>query len=118
MDLGLAGKGVVIVGGTSGMGFAAAETLVGEGANVVIVGRDPQKTGDVAARIGATGVAGDVSATGGAADVMARAQAALGEIHGVGITTGIIGHSPIEISDEEWTDVFRDVLLGVFNSST
>ena len=116
MDLGLAGKGVVIVGGTSGMGFAAAETLVGEGANVVIVGRDSQKTADVAARIGATGVAGDVSATGGAADVMAHAQAALGEIHGVGITTGIIGHSPIEISDEEWTDVFRDVLLGVTRS--
>lgn len=113
MDLGLKGKGVVVVGGTSGMGFAAAEVLVAEGAKVAIVGRNPEKTEAAASRIGAVGIAGDVSVAGGAASVFGRASASVGAIHGVAVTTGIIGHSPIEISDDEWTAVFRDVLLGV-----
>jgi 3-oxoacyl-[acyl-carrier protein] reductase len=116
MDLGLTGKGVLVIGGTSGMGFAAAEVLIKEGAKVAVVGRNPEKTVEVAGRIGAIGISGDVSAAGGAVAVMDQAKYALGEIHGVAITTGIIGHSPIEISDEEWTAVFRDVLLGVTRS--
>src|SRR4051794_15013439 len=40
MDLGLSGRTVMVVGGSRGMGFAAAEVLAGEGARLVLVARD------------------------------------------------------------------------------
>lgn len=40
MDLGLAGKVVVVTGGTSGIGLAAARCFLDEGADVAICGRD------------------------------------------------------------------------------
>ena len=35
----LAGKSLVIIGGTTGLGLSAARTFVREGARVVVVGR-------------------------------------------------------------------------------
>lgn len=116
MDLGLKGKGVVVIGGTSGMGFAAAQVLSEEGARVVLVGRNVERAEDAAKRLGGIAVTGDVTAAGGAKAIMEQASSRVGEIHGVAITTGLIGHVPIDISDEEWTEVFRDVLLGVSRS--
>lgn len=40
MDLGLGGKGIVVTGGTSGIGLATADLGLGEGARVAICGRD------------------------------------------------------------------------------
>jgi len=47
MDLGLQGKIVVITGGTSGIGKAAALQFAKEGCKVAICGRNPQKQIDV-----------------------------------------------------------------------
>ena len=41
MDLGLAGKVVLITGGSKGIGFACARAFAGEGAKIAIVSRDP-----------------------------------------------------------------------------
>jgi len=43
----LSGKNIVIIGGTSGLGLSAAHAFVSEGANVVIVGSDPEKCAQV-----------------------------------------------------------------------
>lgn len=40
----LAGRVVVITGATSGLGFAAARTMAGDGADLVVVGRDEVRT--------------------------------------------------------------------------
>ena len=40
LDLGLRGRNFVIVGGTTGMGFAGAEQLAGDGANLALLARD------------------------------------------------------------------------------
>lgn len=48
----LAGKQVAVVGGTSGIGLAVAEAAIGEGANVVIVGRDDARIAAVLKRLG------------------------------------------------------------------
>ena len=42
MDLRLAGKTALITGGSKGIGRAAAETLAGEGCNVIIVSRSAE----------------------------------------------------------------------------
>ena len=39
--LNLSGKSIVVIGGTTGLGFSAARCFVRGGARVVVVGRDP-----------------------------------------------------------------------------
>ena len=67
MDLGLAGRKAILTGASKGLGFACAMALAKEGADITIVGRDPERLDKAAARIrdetGAkvTPVAGDVT---------------------------------------------------------
>jgi NADPH:quinone reductase-like Zn-dependent oxidoreductase len=46
------GKTVVVVGGTSGMGFATAEKALKQGANVIILGRSQEKVQKAKERLG------------------------------------------------------------------
>jgi len=48
----MAERVIVITGASDGIGSAAARLLKGQGANVVIVGRSPEKTQNVAREIG------------------------------------------------------------------
>lgn len=118
MDLQVADKSFLIVGGTSGIGLAAAGALGAEGAAVAVAGRDAARALAAAEETLAAGarsafpIVGDVSLSGGAAQVVAEAVEAMGGLDGVCVTTGVIGHEPIEISDERWIEVFRDVMLG------
>ena len=43
----IAGKKAIVLGGTSGIGLATSIMLVGKGASVVAVSRDPSKASDV-----------------------------------------------------------------------
>lgn len=60
MDLGLREKVALVCGGSRGIGFAAAEELVREGARVTICGRDAASLGAARERLGAGG--GEVGA--------------------------------------------------------
>jgi 3-oxoacyl-[acyl-carrier protein] reductase len=118
VDLQIANKGFLVVGGTSGMGLAAATALAADGAMVAVAGRDANRARSAADALLAAGAAsafplvGDVSAEGGGAQLIAEAVAVLGRFDGMAVTTGLIGHEPIEISDQRWVEVFRDVVLG------
>ena len=48
----LAGRHVVVIGGTSGIGLAVARHVVREGAEVTLVGRDPERLRRAAEQIG------------------------------------------------------------------
>src|SRR5919202_4110704 len=53
VDLGISGRVALVGGATQGIGRAVAETLVAEGARVVVTAREEGRTADVAAEIGA-----------------------------------------------------------------
>ena len=57
----LAGKKVVVVGGSSGIGLATAELARREGAEVIIASRNADKLRSVAATLGARAIATDVT---------------------------------------------------------
>jgi len=118
MDLGVAGKGFVVVGGTAGMGLAAATVLAAEGAELVLVGRDAERARAAAAGISASSgakvhvVTADVSRSGDASRMVDDAAGLLDDLAGMAVCTGVVGHTSIEASDEEWTQAFNDGLLG------
>jgi NAD(P)-dependent dehydrogenase (short-subunit alcohol dehydrogenase family) len=119
VDLLISNKSFLVVGGTAGMGLAGAKAIAAEGARVVVAGRDPDRATSAAEAVAAAGaaeahgVSADVSAEGGAADLVARAVDLLGGLDGVVVTTGLIGHEPIDVSDDRWEQVFRDGVLGI-----
>lgn len=51
----LAGQTVVVIGGSSGIGLAAARRVRADGADVVLAGRDPQRLRRAAEEVGARG---------------------------------------------------------------
>jgi NAD(P)-dependent dehydrogenase (short-subunit alcohol dehydrogenase family) len=57
----LAGKKVVVVGGSSGIGLAAAEFARREGAEVIVASRNAERLKAAADKIGATAIVADVT---------------------------------------------------------
>lgn len=117
MDLGVRDRPFLIVGGTAGMGFAAAQVLVADGARVAVAGRDPGRAREAADALGplAVPVTGDVNASEGADRLVADAVDALGGLAGIAVTTGtgLASHCRLEeATDEVWSEAFDDVLMG------
>jgi 3-oxoacyl-[acyl-carrier protein] reductase len=61
MELGLTGRTAIVCGASSGIGLGIAESLAGEGANVVMFARRRELLEREAERIGGLAVAGDVT---------------------------------------------------------
>ncbi len=69
----LAGKKVIVVGGSSGIGLAAAEMAKAQGADVIIASRSPEKLKAAADKIGAKGIPADVTNEQSVADLFRAA---------------------------------------------
>lgn len=117
MDLQLKGRLALVTGSTAGIGYAIAERLASEGANVIVNGRTRESVDAAVARIASRsageviGFAGDVS-TPETAGRLAR------DFPEVGILVnnlGIFEPAPFEsIPDEDWRRFFEvNVLSGV-----
>jgi NAD(P)-dependent dehydrogenase (short-subunit alcohol dehydrogenase family) len=57
----LKGKKVVVVGGSSGIGFSTAELAKAEGAEVIIASHNPERLNAAAAKLGVTAIPADVT---------------------------------------------------------
>ncbi|MFT3965511.1 MAG: SDR family oxidoreductase [Sphingobium sp.] len=118
MDLQLRGRRVLVTGSSSGIGEAIARMLAGEGAAVVVHGRNRERTEKVAADIGAAGVAiGELSTDALAESIYGQARGALGgdiEIlvnNAGGSSTGNTTRSPIEISPDDYVSNYHVNML-------
>jgi len=81
MDLRIAGRTAVVLGSTSGLGWAVAQSLGHEGANVVVVGRREELAHERAGSLpSAVGVAADLTEPGAPEAVMHAAGEAFGEV--------------------------------------
>ena len=80
MDLGLEGRTAIVCGASSGMGLGIAESLAGEGANVVMFARRKDLLEREAERLGGLAVAGDVTSAGDLERLVSTAVEAFGGI--------------------------------------
>jgi len=119
MNLNLQGKRALITGSSSGLGKAIATMLAAEGADVVIHGRDKDRTEAVAAAIREAGgtaatALGDLATDEGAADVACQATAD-GPIDILVNNAGFYRHlSWMEATATEWNDTYNvNVVSGV-----
>jgi 3-oxoacyl-[acyl-carrier protein] reductase len=120
VDLGVRGRGYLIIGGSAGMGKAAAQALAAEGARVAIAGRGRERAVAAATELSSTSeepvvaLTADLTQPGAADTVLRQASEALAGLRGVAITTGLGMHGQCDLlagSDEDWLATFDDVLL-------
>ena len=116
---GLAGKGVLVCGGSSGIGLAAAQRFLEEGSRVFIAGLEP---GEVDAAVAGLrdlgevgGLACDVSQEAEVARLAAAAEAGLGGVDVLANNAGTSRRAPfLEITAAEWDRIIAVNLRGMF----
>jgi NAD(P)-dependent dehydrogenase (short-subunit alcohol dehydrogenase family) len=120
----LANKVLVVIGGTSGLGWSAVRAFIAEGAHVVALGRDREKTALAAKQLGRAGLVVQADATDPQAAVRAVAAAVetFGGFHGLYHVAGGSGRKrgdgPLhEISNEGWEYTLRLNLTSLFHSN-
>jgi 3-oxoacyl-[acyl-carrier protein] reductase len=121
MDLGLSDRVYLVTGGSRGLGLAAAEALVADGARVVLSSPHEATASAAAARLSQTAAAAD-SVTWVVADnsdpatpdrLIAAAKDRFGRVDGALVSVG--GTPPGTIAtttDEAWRSAFESVFLG------
>lgn len=109
-------KTVLVIGGNSGIGLAAARAFAGEGARVTLTGRDRATIdGAVAAIPGAVGHACDVADL-AATSALIDALAAAGErVDVLFVNAGVGGFAPVrDVTPAQWDQVHGINLRGCF----
>jgi NAD(P)-dependent dehydrogenase (short-subunit alcohol dehydrogenase family) len=120
----LKSKCILVIGGSSGLGLSAARAFAAEGANLVLVGRDPEKLQSAVAAVGgsARACAGDASRPETAIKAVAAAVAEFGMLHGLYHVAGGSGRKqgdgPLhEITDAGWSYTLNENLNAMFYSN-
>ena len=95
----LTGKRCLIVGGTSGIGLAAASQFLAEGARLVVVGRDPPEAEQVRAALVKEGPAHVVAADVTRADAVVRIMSAVvSQMGGLDVLYHVAGGSGRQVA--------------------
>jgi len=116
---GLAGKGVLISGGSSGIGLAAAQRFLEEESRVFLAGLEPDEVDAAVAGLSSrgevSGLACDVSQEAEAARLAEAADAALGGVDVLANNAGTSRRAAfLEITAAEWDRIIAVNLRGMF----
>jgi 3-oxoacyl-[acyl-carrier protein] reductase len=116
MDLGLAGRSCAVTGASRGIGLETARQLAAEGADVLLVARDPDRLAEAAAAV-AAGSAGesrvavlplDVTDEDAGARLLAAGEESFGGLDVLVNNAGFAGWRDLdEVADEEWRAQFE-----------
>nr|WP_295926066.1 SDR family oxidoreductase [uncultured Dyadobacter sp.] len=118
MDLQLTGKTAFISGSTQGIGFAIAQSLLKEGANVIINGRSEAKVAEAVQKLSALSSTAAVSGFAADFSKVDEVNALIARLPDIDILVNNAGifepKAFTDISDEEWFRFFEvNVLSGV-----
>lgn len=110
------GRAVLVVGGNSGIGLAAARAFAGEGAAVFLTGRDPDTLARAEAAIpGARSFRAEVADVASLRPVLDGIRAAHGRLDVLFVNAGIGVFRPArEVTPELWDEVHGVNLRGCF----
>jgi NAD(P)-dependent dehydrogenase (short-subunit alcohol dehydrogenase family) len=107
-------KSIVIIGGTTGLGLSAAKAFVREGANVVVVGRNPESVSEAQNELGknSIAIAGDATQQGTAMQAITtcieKFKSFDGLYHVAGGSGRKFGDGPLhELTLEGWNKTFE-----------
>lgn len=107
----LDGERIIVTGGASGIGAAAARRMVSEGARVAVLDRDADGARVVATELDATAITVDVADTDAVATAVEDAAEALGGLTGIFNNAGIGNLKPLHTYTEKEWDLLVDVNL-------
>jgi 3-oxoacyl-[acyl-carrier protein] reductase len=117
MDLGHKGRGFIVVGGSTGMGFETAKLLAANGARVAIISRcgadDSLATlpTDLAAKI--SSVIGDATQAESIDHAISQAVETLGRVNGLVTANAERRYGDLlDSPDEDWVHAFESVVMG------
>lgn len=109
------GKSVLVTGGNSGIGYAAARAFAAEGARVVITGRDETTLAKAQAELGAVAIrndAGTVASARALADALTERRIMLDAVF---INAGVAKFAGLADAEEAlWDEIFDINVKGVF----
>jgi 3-oxoacyl-[acyl-carrier protein] reductase len=117
MDLGLSDRIYILTGASRGLGFATAQSLVADGAKVVISSRDPDRVAEAVKELGgtphATGIVADLTDPDTPRELVDTAMDRYGRLDGALISVGgpALG-TAATASDDDWRSAFETVFLG------
>ncbi|MGH8491604.1 MAG: SDR family oxidoreductase [Moraxellaceae bacterium] len=114
-------KSVLVTGGSSGIGLAAAQAFVAEGARVVITGRDRVALEQAAATLGfndsanVIAIANDAASLSGAKELAAALTTAGVRLDAVFINAGSAKFSAFaDVTEELWDQTFNSNVKGAY----
>jgi NAD(P)-dependent dehydrogenase (short-subunit alcohol dehydrogenase family) len=106
---------VVILGGNSGIGLAAARMFRAEGAKLAITGRNAETLSAAAQELDALGIRSDMGVVADSEAAMAEIAEALGGIDILFVNAGVGGFAPVpEVTEEFWDGIHNVNLRGAF----
>ena len=112
----LAGRRVLVTGGSSGLGAALAAACADAGAHVAIVARGRDRLDEVAGATGALAVVADVGDAEAAQGAVAEAAERLGGLDVLVNNAGLMLHSPVGAGFvEDWDRSYRANVLGMLH---
>jgi NAD(P)-dependent dehydrogenase (short-subunit alcohol dehydrogenase family) len=110
-----AGKSAAVLGGSSGIGLAAAEAFLQEGARVAITGRNAATLARASAGTDMLAIRSDMASAADSRAALARIAAAHGGIDVLFVNAGVGGFAAFpDVTEEFWDGVHAVNLRGAF----